>query len=44
MKRRAGDLPVELPTIERLAINVKVEGALGLVPHALVLRADEVIE
>ena len=42
---RPGDLQVELSTIHRLTINLKVARALGLVvPHALVLRADAVIE
>jgi putative tryptophan/tyrosine transport system substrate-binding protein len=42
---KPGDLPVERPTMVKLALSLKAARELGLVlPASLLLRADEVIE
>ena len=42
---KAGDLPIQQPTIFDLAINMKTAKALGLkIPNSILVRATKVIE
>jgi putative tryptophan/tyrosine transport system substrate-binding protein len=42
---KPAELPIQLPTKFKMAVNLKAAKALGLtVPQLILLRADEVIE
>ena len=42
---KAGDLPVQAPSLFELGINLKTAAAMGLtMPQSLVIAADEVVE
>lgn len=42
---KAGDIPMEQPTVYELALNLKTAKALGVkIPQSLLVRADRVIE
>ena len=42
---KPGDLPVEFPVKDEMAVNVRAAAALGLaVPQSILLRADAVFE
>ena len=42
---KAGDLPVQAPSLFELGINLKTAKAMGLtVPQSLLIAADEIVE
>jgi putative tryptophan/tyrosine transport system substrate-binding protein len=42
---RAGDLPVQAPSVFELGVNIRAAKAMGItIPQALLIAADEIVE